>query len=138
MYRLEWQLREDIPHLELILTDEVGSNAGSSLEELAKLDGTALVELSLILPEVQETVGEVKVLGQVGSSGFASHQLFLSEVQETVREVEVLGQVGGSGLTGVVVGVCGPLSLAHGVRKAVAEFDPARRKTIGGIELHEE
>ena len=45
---------------------------------------------------------------------------------------------GGSGLTGVVVGVCGPLSLAHGVRKAVAEFDPARRKTIGGIELHEE
>ena len=27
---------------------------------------------------------------------------------------------------------------ADDVRRAVAEFDPKRRKTIGGIELHEE
>ena len=45
---------------------------------------------------------------------------------------------GGGGLTGVIVGVCGPTSLAEGVRKAVGAFDPERRKTIGGIELHEE
>ena len=45
---------------------------------------------------------------------------------------------GSGGLTGVIVGVCGPQSLAEGVRKAVGSFDPERRKTIGGIELHEE
>ncbi|KAI1792236.1 incomplete iron reductase [Ganoderma leucocontextum] len=45
---------------------------------------------------------------------------------------------GGGGLTGVIVGVCGPAGLGVGARKAVGEFDPKRRKTIGGIELHEE
>ncbi|TBU28196.1 incomplete iron reductase [Dichomitus squalens] len=45
---------------------------------------------------------------------------------------------GGGGLTGVIVGVCGPAGLGDDVRKAVAGFDPKRRKTIGGIELHEE
>ena len=45
---------------------------------------------------------------------------------------------GGGGLTGVIVGVCGPAGLGDDVRRAVAEFDPKRRKTIGGIELHEE
>ncbi|KAH9915471.1 iron reductase [Epithele typhae] len=45
---------------------------------------------------------------------------------------------GGGGLSGIIVGVCGPTSLAESVRKAVNEFDPDRRKLIGGLELHEE
>ena len=45
---------------------------------------------------------------------------------------------GGGGMTGVIVGVCGPSGLGDEVRKAVAGFDPASRKRVGGIELHEE
>ena len=57
MYRLEGQLQEDLPHLELILTDEVGSNAGKRLEELTKLNGPAFVKGGLVLPEVQRRWG---------------------------------------------------------------------------------
>ncbi|KAI0666438.1 iron reductase [Trametes maxima] len=45
---------------------------------------------------------------------------------------------GGSALTGVIVGVCGPMGLGDEVRKAVANFPAPRRKAIGGIEIHEE
>ena len=41
-------------------------------------------------------------------------------------------------ITGVIVGVCGPLSLSDEVSKAVAGVDVRRRKAVGGIELHEE
>ncbi|KAI0328757.1 iron reductase [Cubamyces sp. BRFM 1775] len=45
---------------------------------------------------------------------------------------------GRGGLTGIIVGVCGPMSLGDEVRRAVANFPAERRKAIGGIELHEE
>ncbi|KAI0946789.1 hypothetical protein AcW1_010148 [Taiwanofungus camphoratus] len=41
-------------------------------------------------------------------------------------------------LTGVLIGVCGPLALAEDARKAVRTFRQDRRKRVGGIELHEE
>jgi hypothetical protein len=40
--------------------------------------------------------------------------------------------------SGVIVGVCGPLSLSDEVARAIAGVDVRRREAVGGIELHEE
>ncbi|KAF8201142.1 hypothetical protein K438DRAFT_1965667 [Mycena galopus ATCC 62051] len=39
---------------------------------------------------------------------------------------------------GLIVSVCGPVSLADDVVKAVSQVDPAKENEIGGIEVHEE
>ncbi|KAK7438029.1 hypothetical protein VKT23_018197 [Stygiomarasmius scandens] len=39
---------------------------------------------------------------------------------------------------GLLVGVCGPVSLADSVFQEVAKVDPTRRDQVGGIEVHEE
>jgi ferric-chelate reductase len=41
-------------------------------------------------------------------------------------------------ITGVMVGVCGPLTLGDEVAKAIGSVDVRRREAVGGIELHEE
>ena len=42
------------------------------------------------------------------------------------------------GLTGLIVGVCGPVAMADDVVAAVREVDPLRRDQVGGVEVHEE
>lgn len=42
------------------------------------------------------------------------------------------------GLQGVLVGVCGPVSLADEVSKAVGKVDPASRDLVGGVDCYEE
>ncbi|KAG9310137.1 hypothetical protein JVU11DRAFT_9752 [Chiua virens] len=46
--------------------------------------------------------------------------------------------LGSGGCTGVFVGVCGPVSLAGSVSETVRRFDTARRRAVGGVEVHEE
>ena len=41
-------------------------------------------------------------------------------------------------ITGVVVGVCGPVGIGDEVSQAVSAVDPGRRWAAGGIEIHEE
>jgi ferric-chelate reductase len=41
-------------------------------------------------------------------------------------------------ITGVIVGVCGPLALGDEVAKAIGNVDARRRDAVGGIDLHEE
>jgi ferric-chelate reductase len=41
-------------------------------------------------------------------------------------------------LSGVVVGVCGPVGLGDEVSKAIGQVDSGRRKAVGGVELQEE
>ncbi|KAF8811101.1 hypothetical protein BYT27DRAFT_7221556 [Phlegmacium glaucopus] len=41
-------------------------------------------------------------------------------------------------ITGMVVGVCGPIGLADDVVEAVNSVEPIRRDQVGGIEIHEE
>ncbi|KAG6876311.1 hypothetical protein C0993_004095 [Termitomyces sp. T159_Od127] len=41
-------------------------------------------------------------------------------------------------VSGMLVGVCGPVGLGDDVARAVAGVDPARREQVGGIEMHEE
>lgn len=41
-------------------------------------------------------------------------------------------------ITGLVVGVCGPTSLADDVVEAVNNVEAVRRDQVGGIEIHEE
>jgi len=41
-------------------------------------------------------------------------------------------------LTGLIVGVCGPVGLSDDVAAAVSGVDSLRRDQIGGVELHEE
>jgi len=45
---------------------------------------------------------------------------------------------GGDGLTGVVLGVCGPLALGEEAGRAVRMVSRDRRREVGGVELHEE
>jgi len=41
-------------------------------------------------------------------------------------------------ITGVLVGVCGPVGIGDEVSQAVSAVDPGRRWAAGGIEIHEE
>jgi ferric-chelate reductase len=41
-------------------------------------------------------------------------------------------------LTGLIVGVCGPVGMVDEVAAAVSGLDPLRRDQVGGVELHEE
>lgn len=41
-------------------------------------------------------------------------------------------------LTGLIVGICGPVGMADEVATAVSGLDPLRRDQVGGVELHEE
>lgn len=41
-------------------------------------------------------------------------------------------------LSGVVIGVCGPLGLGEEARKAVSAIDPRRFRNVGGVEVVEE
>ena len=41
-------------------------------------------------------------------------------------------------LTGLIVGVCGPVGMADDVAAAVSGVDPLRRDQVGGVEVHEE
>ncbi|KAH7890412.1 hypothetical protein F5I97DRAFT_1799605 [Phlebopus sp. FC_14] len=41
-------------------------------------------------------------------------------------------------ITGVVVGVCGPMGLGDEVSQIISAVDPGRRWAVGGIEMHEE
>jgi hypothetical protein len=69
-------------------------------------------------------------------------------IEGALQRAVTLGGVGASrhnrikdeqlGLSGLVVGVCGPVSLADDVATAVAGVEPLRRDQIGGIEVCEE
>ncbi|KAJ7489401.1 hypothetical protein FB451DRAFT_689318 [Mycena latifolia] len=41
-------------------------------------------------------------------------------------------------ISGMLVAVCGPTSLADGVAEAVSQIEPLRRDQVGGVEVHEE
>lgn len=41
-------------------------------------------------------------------------------------------------ITGMLVGVCGPVELADDVVSTVGMVEPKRRDQVGGIEIHEE
>ncbi|KAJ6551429.1 hypothetical protein B0H19DRAFT_1211163 [Mycena capillaripes] len=41
-------------------------------------------------------------------------------------------------ITGMLVAVCGPTSLADGVAEAISQIEPLRRDQVGGVEVHEE
>ena len=45
---------------------------------------------------------------------------------------------GALNLTGLIVGVCGPVGMVDEVAAAVSGLDPLRRDQVGGVELHEE
>lgn len=57
----------------------------------------------------------------------------MEEAIEGRREKEDIKEI-----TGVIVGVCGPVELAKDVVNAVATVDGERRNRVGGIEVHEE
>ncbi|KAJ7254638.1 hypothetical protein B0H12DRAFT_1183873 [Mycena haematopus] len=41
-------------------------------------------------------------------------------------------------ITGMLVGVCGPVGLSDSVAEAVSQIEPLRRDQVGGVEVHEE
>lgn len=58
------------------------------------------------------------------------------EMEEVItgrREKEDIHEI-----TGVIVGVCGPVELARDVVNAVGSVDGERRNRVGGVEIHEE
>ncbi|KAI6025945.1 hypothetical protein F5J12DRAFT_715422 [Pisolithus orientalis] len=48
------------------------------------------------------------------------------------------GVEGAKDVTGVIVGVCGPVGLGDEVAQVVSSVDASRRWAVGGIEIHEE
>jgi hypothetical protein len=57
----------------------------------------------------------------------------MEEILSRRREKEDIQEI-----TGVFVGVCGPVELARDVVSAVGNMDGERRNRVGGIEIHEE
>jgi len=53
-------------------------------------------------------------------------------------DVLVGSTICGGGCSGVFVGVCGPVSFSRGVCESVRCFDSQLKRSVGGIELHEE
>ncbi|PCH37162.1 hypothetical protein WOLCODRAFT_140747 [Wolfiporia cocos MD-104 SS10] len=58
-------------------------------------------------------------------------------IENVVDRVTSFGN-GESAMTGIMVGVCGPLALGEEVGRAVRRLDNGRKKAVGGVELHEE
>ncbi|EIW75936.1 hypothetical protein CONPUDRAFT_85161 [Coniophora puteana RWD-64-598 SS2] len=48
------------------------------------------------------------------------------------------GVKGALDITGVVVGVCGPVGMADEAARVIGAVDPSRRWAVGGVEMHEE
>ena len=72
---------------------------------------------------------------------------FISIIENALDKAVVLGQSAHRDaragdapprMTGLLVGVCGPLAMADDVSSAVGMIDAARRDQVGGIELVEE
>ncbi|CCM01239.1 uncharacterized protein FIBRA_03288 [Fibroporia radiculosa] len=61
----------------------------------------------------------------------------LAKLLEGVVDRTSTGSNGASS-TGVVVGVCGPLALGAEASKAVRQIESAKKREVGGVELHEE
>ena len=62
---------------------------------------------------------------------------FAQILSEAVRDTVALGKAD-KGLSGMVVGVCGPLGMGDRVAKAVSGVDPLLRNQVGGVEICEE
>ena len=66
----------------------------------------------------------------------------LKFLEHAINHVVNIGQSNPNGealsLTGVIVGVCGPVGLADDAAAAVSGVDSLRRDQVGGVELHEE
>jgi hypothetical protein len=65
---------------------------------------------------------------------------FRKTFDEAIRDAVSLGfgAKDDERVTGMVVGVCGPVKMADDVSKAVSSIDPARRDQVGGVEICEE
>ncbi|KAJ7220513.1 hypothetical protein GGX14DRAFT_431088 [Mycena pura] len=62
-------------------------------------------------------------------------------LENSISRTVKLGAAGGKDeerITGMLVGVCGPTSLADGVAEAISQIEPLRRDQVGGVEVHEE
>lgn len=63
-------------------------------------------------------------------------------LEGVVDRTSALDEAGGrpsdSRLTGVVIGVCGPIALSEEAGKAIRSIPAEKFKAVGGIELHEE
>jgi hypothetical protein len=66
----------------------------------------------------------------------------LKALEDVINHAVTLGQSNptgeAKGLTGLVVGICGPVGLADDVAAAVRAVDPVKRDQVGGVEVHEE
>ncbi|KAF7303754.1 Iron reductase [Mycena indigotica] len=66
---------------------------------------------------------------------------FLTMLENSIGRTVKLGAAGGKDeerLTGILVAVCGPTSLADSVVEAVGKLEPLRKDQVGGVEVHEE
>jgi hypothetical protein len=82
-------------------------------------------------------VGEMHFTGlHPGLSLAPGRPRLIGAIEGTIAHTLSIG--GSSVHSGLIVGVCGPVSLGDDVSKAVGLVDPAKRDDIGGIEIHEE
>ncbi|KAJ7054076.1 hypothetical protein C8F01DRAFT_1163814 [Mycena amicta] len=66
---------------------------------------------------------------------------FVTMLENSISRTVKLGAAGGKDderLTGMLVAVCGPTSLADSVAEAIGQLEPLRRDQVGGVEVHEE
>ena len=76
-------------------------------------------------------------LGVTLTAGRPNFREIFNEAIQITMSME-FGSKGHEPITGMVVGVCGPLKMADDVSKAVSSIDPVRRDEVGGVEICEE
>jgi ferric-chelate reductase len=114
---------------------------------------TSLIERSTFTPlrisvfYTRATINPVSAVEKPGASPFIagltlspSRPRFGKVLDAVISRAVSLGSGAkdAEAITGVIVGVCGPLSLSDEVAKAIGGVDVRRREAVGGIELHEE
>ncbi|KAJ7901617.1 hypothetical protein B0H13DRAFT_765305 [Mycena leptocephala] len=93
--------------------------------------------LTISVHYTKAVVGEMHFAGlHPGLSLTPGRPRLIGAIEGTIAHTLSIG--GSSVHSGLIVGVCGPVSLGDDVSKAVGLVDPAKRDDIGGIEIHEE
>ncbi|KAJ6558682.1 hypothetical protein B0H10DRAFT_1846647 [Mycena sp. CBHHK59/15] len=100
----------------------------------------AFAHLTISVHYTKAIVGNLRINNGVhpGLSLNAGRPRLLNAIESIVSRTVNSGTIVQNEKCGLLVGVCGPVSLGDDVSKAVGVVDPAKRDEIGGIEIHEE
>ncbi|KAF7377666.1 Ferric reductase transmembrane component 5 [Mycena sanguinolenta] len=100
---------------------------------------SAGARLTISVHYTKAIVGEIRFGGvPPGITLSPGRPRLIGAIEGTIAHTVSTGAGGTNVHSGMIVAVCGPVSLADDVSKAASLVDPVKQYEIGGIEVHEE